>query len=155
MMLKSRRLYLILSGGLIGAAAVALLLIHTGGVYPGTVQYEEQGEEVQFEQGVFQPERFTINTANADETSEFLTVLAMAQADELERAAGSSVVLLAAAGAAVLYALRMNSETRGRRTIAVILILAAVFIMLYVFVSYPTMMEAPAETLELLETETS
>ncbi|NJP37823.1 hypothetical protein [Alkalicoccus luteus] len=154
MMLKSRRLYLLLSGGLIGAAAIALLLIHFAGVYPGTVQYEEQGDEIQFEKGMFHAETVTADTANMDETSEFLIMLAMAQADELERAAGSSVVLLAAAGAAILYALRMNSETRGRRTIAVILILVSVFIMLYVFVSYPTMMDAPAETLALIEAET-
>lgn len=151
MVIKSKKLYIILISTIGAAAVLLLLLIQTANIYPGAAQYEESGDIVTVERGAWNTEVFQVDRTNLDESGNLLISFGLTQIDQMERAAGSSLLLLFISAGASLYVSRIQLSTRARKIVLAVTYLASVFIVCYVIVSYIEMVNVMMQSLDQMQ----
>lgn len=151
MIIKSKKLYITLISITCGLALLLLLAVQVGNIYPGAAQYEESGEIVTVERGAWDTEVFEIDRTQLEENENLLVTIGLTQIDQMERAAGSSLLLLFIALGAALYVSRVNLTSRGRKIIVFLTYFIAFFIICYVIVNYTEMVNVIQQSLDQME----
>ncbi|SDN72361.1 hypothetical protein [Alkalicoccus daliensis] len=151
MIIKSRKLYITLICAVTLLGLIMLLLVQAGNIYPGAVSYEENEEIVTVDRGAWNTETFEINRAELDQSELILVNVGLTQIDQMDRAAGSSVLLLFIAAGVSLYVARVEASSPLKIAGLVATYGIALFIGVYVFVSYAEMLSVVGTTLDQMQ----
>lgn len=151
MIIKSKKLYLILISAAALLGLIMLLFVQAGNIYPGAAAYEESGETVTIERGVWNTETFEIERTELDQSELILVNVGLTQIDQMDRAAGSSVLLLFIAAGVSLYVSRVEASSPLRIAGLIATYGISIFIVIYVFVSYTEMLQVVGSTLDQIQ----